>query len=159
MRVPPPYFVLCTNVLIISSSSVDVMQKKDADDYPFPLQSYCSNTFWEEESGVVPTSGLFHFIIEFSGRQAATTIDTCSYINLVSVEVVEKLQLYTSALKKPFMLATSSHALPVTQIASVPLTIYVPSREIFCFVFPRAFNSCHIMLGTKWCNQFSGCVW
>ena len=37
MRVPPPDFVLCTNVLIMSSSSVDVMQKKDADDYPFPL--------------------------------------------------------------------------------------------------------------------------
>src|SRR4051812_43520938 len=138
----------------MSSSSVDVMQKKDADDYPFPLRYHCSHTFWEEESGVVPNPGLFHFTTEICGRYAATIIDTCSSINLVSVEVVEKLQLYTRALTIPFMLATSGHALPVTQIACVPLTIYGPHRYVSCFIVPRAFNSCHIMLGTNWCNHF-----
>ena len=62
----------------------------------------------------MPNPGLFHFTTEICGRHAATTIDTCSFINLVSVEVVEKLQLYTRALTIPFMLATSGHALPVT---------------------------------------------
>lgn len=103
---------------------------------------------------MVPNSDLFHFIKEISGRQAATTIDTCSSINLVSVEVVEKLQLYTHAPPSPFMLVTSSHALPITQIACVPFTIYGPKTYISCYVVPRAFNSCHIMLGTMWCNKF-----
>ena len=52
-----------------------------------------SDTFWEEDFRAIPTSELFHFTSDISGRHAAITINTRSYVNFVSIEVVEKLRL------------------------------------------------------------------
>jgi hypothetical protein len=132
-----------------------------AKEKPLPLRFLCSDAFWED-SGVVPTSGLFHFTADISGRHAALTIDNCSLTNLVSVEVVEKLQLHTYSKAFPYLLATCDHALQVTQHTLVPLTIYGHTEYIRCDVVSRAFNFCHLMLGRHWCDQFqvvfdSGC--
>jgi hypothetical protein len=70
------------------------MVDDDGED-PLPLQFDCSNTFWEEDSGVVLNSGLFHFTTDINGRLAAVTIDNYSLPNLVSIEVVEKMHLHT----------------------------------------------------------------
>ena len=91
---------------------------------PLPLKFMCSNTFWEEDFGVAPTSGLFHIMADINGRHAALTIDNCAFTNLVSAEVVEKLQLSTYTRISPYMLDTYDRALPITQITYVPITIY-----------------------------------
>jgi hypothetical protein len=111
---------------------------------PLPLQFDCSNTFWEEDSGVVLNSGLFHFTADINGRPAPVTIDNCSLPNLVSIEVVEKMQLRTFGKIKPYMLASYDHALPITRTTHIPLTIYGHTVHIRCDVVPRALNFCHI---------------
>jgi hypothetical protein len=121
---------------------------------PLPLKIVCSNTFWEEDSGVVPTSGLFHFTIDIDGTHASIVIDTCSSANLVSVEVVEKLQLCTFGKVSPYLLASTDHSLPVTRTTHVPLNIYGHTKYVHCDVVPRAFNVCHISLGKQWCDRF-----
>ena len=59
---------------------------------PLPFCFMCSDAFWEEEDfGVHPDSGLFHFTADIDGRPAAVILDDYSLINLVSIEVVHKL--------------------------------------------------------------------
>jgi hypothetical protein len=126
----------------------------DDEEDPLPLRFDCSNTFWEEDSGVVLNSGLFHFTADINGRPAAVTIDNCSLPNLVSIEVVEKMQLRTYGKIKPYMLASYYHALPIMRTTHVPLTIYGHTVHIRCDVVPRALNFCHILLGKSWSSQF-----
>jgi hypothetical protein len=45
----------------------------DDEEDPLPLQFDCSDTFWEEDSGVVLNSGLFHFTTDINGRPATIT--------------------------------------------------------------------------------------
>jgi hypothetical protein len=40
---------------------------------------------------MVPKSGLFHFEPDIGDTPVAITIDNCSHINLISIEVVERL--------------------------------------------------------------------
>ena len=121
---------------------------------PFELQRLCSNTFWKEDSGVLTSSNLFHYIGDINGRHAAIIIDTFSWVNYVSIEVVEKLQLLTSRPYTPYRLATSDDALLITQVAYVPLTIYGHKVNICCHVIPRALNCCHLLLGKTFCREF-----
>jgi hypothetical protein len=86
----------------------------DDEEDPLPLQFNCSNTFWEEDSRVVINLGLFHFAADINGKPAAVTIDNCSLPNLVSIEVIEKMQLRTYGKIKPGMLTSYNHALPIT---------------------------------------------
>ena len=59
-----------------------------AKDKPLPLRFLCSDAFWEEEDlGVHPDFGLFHFNADIKGRSAAVILDDYSLINLVSIEV------------------------------------------------------------------------
>ena len=142
-------FDVCTNLLIMSSSDVDVMQKKEdaAKKFRLPLKSYCSKTFWEEDFEEVPKSGLFHFTADIGDRPVAVTIDKYSLTNLVSIEVVKKLHLPTYKHVFPYMLATHDHAVPVTMYAYFPLTIYGHTICIECDVVPRTLNFCNLMLG------------
>ena len=52
------------------------------------------------------------------------------------------------------MLATNDEVLPITHGTYVPLTISGHTVKIPCDVFPRAFNSCHLLLGKNFCNEF-----
>ena len=60
---------------------------------PLELRFLCSDTFWEEDSSATPTLDLFHFTADIEGTHAAITIDKCTRLNFVSIEVVEKLKL------------------------------------------------------------------
>ena len=82
--------ILCTNILIMSSSVVDVMQTK-ADELDNSKRNFCSEAFWLEEKYPAKGSGLFHYNILVCGLVAAATIERFSFINLFSIEVVEKL--------------------------------------------------------------------
>ena len=125
-----------------------------SEEKPLELWAFCSDTFCEEDSSAIPTSDLFHFTADIKGSCAAITIDDGSFINLVSIEVVEKLQLFTHPHFRPYLLATYDDMLPITQSAIVPITIYGHTRRIVCDVIPRALNCCHLLLGKKWCNEF-----
>ena len=98
---------------------------------------------------MIPASGLFHFTEDIKGTQAAVTIDNCSLTNLISIEVVEKLQLITCPKYWPYMLATNDDTLPITHATSIPLTIYGHTVRITCDVIPRALTCCHLLLGKK----------
>ena len=72
-----------------------------AKEKPLPLRFLCSDEFWaEEDLGVHPDLGLFHFNADIKGRSAAVILDDYSLINLVSIEVIDKLQLITNSKKK-----------------------------------------------------------
>jgi hypothetical protein len=121
---------------------------------PLPLRSHCSDTFWEEESTAIPTLDLLHFTADIKGSHAAITIDKSSWWAFVSIEVVEKLQLRTYERDEPYMLATNDDALPITRHTYVPLTIYGHTDRVYCHVIPRAFNSCHLLLGKNFCKKY-----
>ena len=108
----------------------------------------------EEESSAIPTSDLFHFTAHIEGGHAAITIDNCSLMNFVSGELVEELGLFNYRHVRPYMLYTYDDALPITQIACVPLTIYGHTVLITCHVIPRTLKCCHLLFGNKWCNDF-----
>ena len=122
MRVPPKDFALCSNLLIMSSSVVDVMQKK-ADELESSKRNFCREAFWMEEKYPAKGSSLFHYNILVCGRVAAATIERCSFINLVSIEVVQKLQLPTYFRPQPYLLTSPHGALQISQKAEVPVTI------------------------------------
>ena len=77
-----------------------------SEEKPLELWAFCSDTFCEEDSSAIPTSDLFQFTADIKGSCAAITIDDGSFINLVSIEVVEKLQLFTHPHFRPYLLAT-----------------------------------------------------
>ena len=112
---------------------VDPLREK-----PLPSYSLCSDKFWEEDSSGIPASSLFHFTADIEGSHAAITLDKCSRYDLVSIEVVENLQLVPTKLKQPFMLTTNDDALHITLAVSVPLTINGHTERIYCYVIPRA---------------------
>jgi hypothetical protein len=105
-------------------------------------------------SGRRPKSGLFHFDADIGDTHVAITIDNCSRINLISLEVVEKLQLQTYTHHWPYMLTTNDHLVSIAKTALVPITIYGHTINIECDVIPRTLNFCHLMLGKRWCDSF-----
>ena len=75
--------------------------------YHFLRHKYCSATFWEEERGNFDGDGLFHHEVVIGEQRATATIDGSSTLNLISIEVVEKLQLPTCARTVPYLLHSS----------------------------------------------------
>ena len=127
-----------------------------AKEKPLPLRFLCSDAFWEEEAfRVLPDSGLFHFTADIEGRPAAVIIDDYSLTNLVSIEVVDKLQLRTFPKKLPYTLAAYyDEAFSIAHKVSIPLTIYGHTVSIFCDVMPRQLTCCQLLLGKHWCDKF-----
>ena len=127
-----------------------------AKEKPLPLRFLCSDAFWEEEAfRVLPNSGLFHFTADIEGRPAAVIIDDYSLTNLVSIEVVDKLQLRTCPKSFPYTLAAYyDEAFSITHMVSIPLTIYGHTVSIFCDIMPRKLNCCQLLLGKHWCDEF-----
>ena len=108
MRVPA-YIHTAINFYVLTM--VDPSEEK-----PLELCSCCSDTFWEEDSGVLSSSDLLHFTEHIKRRRAAITIDNGSLLNLVSIEVVEKLKLFTYQHNWPYMLATKDEACNVPKL-------------------------------------------
>ena len=90
--------------------------------YHFLRHKYCSATFWKEEHGTFDGDGLFHHCVQIGERCAAATIDISSNLNLISIEVVEKLQLPKCARPKPYLLRSSYGTLLISHTAEVPFT-------------------------------------
>ena len=125
-----------------------------SEEKPLELLPSCSATFWEEDSSVLASSDLLHFTTNIKRRCAAITIDNGSLLNFVSIEVVEKLKLFTYQHNWPYMLDNNDETLPITHGTYVPLTISGHTVKIPCDVIPRAFNSCHLLLGNDFCEKF-----
>ena len=123
-------------------------------DFETSKRKFCSAAFWKEESRPIQGNGLFHFNAIICGRVAAVTIERFSSINLVSIEVVEKLQLSTCYLSEPYFLASAYGALQISHQAEVPITIGPHTEVVVCDISPVALDSCHIMLGATWWRQF-----
>ena len=99
-------------------------------------------------------TGLFHHRLEIGERCAAATIDGSSTLNLISIEVVEKLQLPTCARPKPHILHSSGGALLISHTAEVPITFGEHTEVVRCDVSPMPLDSCHVLLGDSWCRKF-----
>jgi hypothetical protein len=152
--------------LSMGSSGADALQVKNDDDpitgkhnvetrrYQFLRKRYCSTTFWEEEDGTFDGDGLFHREVLIEGRRAAATVDRSSTVNLVSIEVVEKLQLSKCAHATPYLLPSSYGALLISYTAKVPITIGDHTEVVPCGVSPMPLDSCHVLLGHPWCHNF-----
>jgi hypothetical protein len=82
----------------------DVMDTSNTRRYHFISRKYCSATFWKEERGTFHGDGLFHREVLICERRVASTIDGSSTINLINIEVVEKLQLPTCACEVSYFL-------------------------------------------------------
>jgi hypothetical protein len=119
--------------------------------YHFFHHRYCSVTFWEEERGDFDDDGLFHHSVMIGERCAAITIDKKSTVNLISIEVLEKLQC---ACKVPYLLHSSYGTLLISHIAEVPLTFGRHTEVVPCGVSPMPLDSCHILLGYPWCHNY-----
>jgi hypothetical protein len=115
--------------------------------YHFFRRRYCSVTFWEEERGNFDGDGLFHDSVIIGERLAATTIDKNSTVNLISIEVMEKLHLAARASKVPYILHSSYGTLLISHMAEVPFTFGGHTEVVHCGVSPMPLDSCHILLG------------
>ena len=137
--------------LIMADDVTDTLETRR---YPFLHHKYCSATFWEEERGNFVGDGLFHHSVAIGERYVATTIDGSSSLNLISIEVVEKLQLPTSVRRVPYLLCSSYGTLLISYTADVPITIGEHTELVPCDVSPMPLHSCHVLLGDSWCRKF-----
>ena len=87
-------------------------------------------------------------------RRAAATIDGSSTLNLISIEVVEKLQLPTCARTVPYLLHSSYGTLLISHTADIPITFGAHTEVVRCDVSPMPLDSCHVLLGDHWCRKF-----
>ena len=132
-------------------SAMDTLETRQ---YHFLHHKYCSDTFWEEEQGAFNGDGLFHHRVQIGERCAAATIDGSSNLNLVSIEVVEKLQLHKFSNLKPYLLRSSYGTLLISHTAEVPFTFGEHTEIVRCDVSPMPLDSCHVLLGDPWCRKF-----
>ena len=126
----------------------------DTHRYHFLRHKYGSDTFWEEECGTFDGDGLFHHCVQIGERCVAATIDGSSNLNLVSIEVVDKLQLHKCARSKPYLLRSSYGTLLISHTAEVPFTFGNYTELVWCDVSPVPLDSCHVLLGSPWCKKF-----
>jgi hypothetical protein len=87
-------------------------------------------------------------------RCAATTIDKNSTVNLISIEVVEKLHLAARASKVPYLLHSSYGTLLISHMAEVPFTFGGHTEVVHFGVSQLPLDSCHIPLGYPWCHNY-----
>ena len=132
----------------------DVTDMLEIRKYRFLHGKYCSAAFWEEEIGTFHGDGLFHHSVLIGERCAATTIDGSSNLNLISIEVIEKLQLPMSARTVPYLLRSSYGTLLISHTADVPITIGDHTEVVHCDVSPQPLDSCHVLLGNPWSRKF-----
>jgi hypothetical protein len=117
------------------------MEKKDVLSY----------WFQREEEGCAEK--LFHSRVKIQDKACALTIDRSSFINAVSLEMVEKLELLTVPLQQPYLLRLGNNELAIAHQASVHFQLGPLSYEVCCDVIPIHMVSCHLMLGIPWNKQ------
>ena len=90
---------------------------------------------------------LFHTCCKVGERACATTIDHDSMINVVGIDMVEKLSLLMTPHPRPYVLRRCHDRLDVTHQTIVQFSVGNFSGEIRCDVIPVAMGSCHLLLG------------
>jgi hypothetical protein len=103
----------------------------------------------EVEEPVQRTS-LFRTAYKTKDRVCKMIIDSGSIDNLVSTEMVEKLELKTTADPNPYKVSwlQKGHQVMVSQQCQVEFKIEGYRDEILCDVIPM--DVCHILLGRPW---------
>jgi hypothetical protein len=104
--------------------------------YHFVRHSRCSSTFWEEEHGNFVGDGLLHYGVMIGESCVATTINSNSTINLISIEVVEKFHLTTRARTMTYLLCSSYGTLLISHTANIPVTFGGHTEVVHCGVSP-----------------------
>jgi hypothetical protein len=98
----------------------------------------------------VQRNNLFRTACKTKDRVCKVIIDSGSTDNLVSTEMVEKLELETTAHPKPYKVSwlQKGHQVMVTKQCLVEFKIGGYRDEILCDVIPM--DVCHILLGRPW---------
>jgi hypothetical protein len=98
----------------------------------------------------VQRNSLFRTTCKTKDRVCKVIIDSGSTDNLVSTEMVEKLELETTAHPKPYKVSwlQKGHQVMVTKQCLVEFKIGGYRDEILCDVIPM--DVCHILLGRPW---------
>jgi hypothetical protein len=115
-----------------------------------PRKSYwrLSSDFLLEDEGY--GADLFHTYCKVGERACATTIDHESLINVVGIDMVEKLQLSTTPHPRPYSLRRCHDKLDITHQTMVLFSIGKFSCDVLCDVIPVPLVSCHLLLGELW---------
>ena len=106
---------------------------------------------WLEERG--QQDNLFHSKVLVQDRGCAVTIDQWSSINVVSLEMVEKLNLPTTLHPQPYTMPWCPDLLTVKYQTKVQCSIGPFSFEVLCDVVPKYLVVFHMLLGEPWCTE------
>jgi hypothetical protein len=98
----------------------------------------------------VQRNSLFRTTCKTKDKVCKVIIDSGSTDNLVSTEMVEKLELKTTAHPKPYKVSwlQKGHQVMITKQCLVEIKIGGYKDEILCDVIPM--DVCHILLGRPW---------
>jgi hypothetical protein len=98
----------------------------------------------------VQRNSLFRTTCKTKDKVCKVIIDSGSTDNLVSTEMVEKLELKTTAHPKPYKVSwlQKGHQVTITKQCLVEIKIGGYKDEILCDVIPM--DICHILLGRPW---------
>jgi hypothetical protein len=93
---------------------------------------------------------LFHTRVIVQEWACALTIDHTTLINVVSSELVEKLELQVQAISEPYFLRLGDIKLAITHQTVVQFLLGKLSFAVLCDVLPIHMISCHLLLGRPW---------
>jgi hypothetical protein len=104
----------------------------------------------KEEKEPVQRNNLFRTACKTKDRVCKVIIDSGSTENLVSTEMVEKLELETTAHPNPYKVSwlQKGHQVMVSRQCKVEFKIGGYKDEILCDVIPM--DVCHVLLGRPW---------
>jgi hypothetical protein len=104
----------------------------------------------KEAESAVQRSRLFRTACTAKDRKCKVIVDSGSTDNLVSTEMVEKLELETTKHSSPYKVSwlQKGHRVSVTKQCLVKFKIGNYHDEILCDVIPM--DVCHILLGRPW---------
>jgi hypothetical protein len=104
----------------------------------------------KEAKEPVQRNSLFRTACKTKDRVCKVIIDSGSTDNLVSTEMVEKLELETTAHPNPYKVSwlQKGHQVMVSRQCNVEFKIGGYKDEILCDVIPM--DVCHVLLGRPW---------
>jgi hypothetical protein len=111
----------------------------------------------KEMENPVQRNNLFRTACKTKDRVCKVIVDSGSTDNLVSTEMVEKLELETVAHPSPYKVSwlQKGHQVTVTKQCLVEFKIGGYRDEILCDVIPM--DVCHLLLGRPWKYDMKCC--
>ena len=105
-----------------------------------------------EEEGIGEVT-LFHTRCVVNERRVNLTIDESTAVNMVSIEVVEKLGLKMAPLERPYTLKWFKGEIKITHQILLIFDLGKYCCAEFFHVCPVSMVSCHLLLGDPWCKR------